>query len=251
MFIVSASMPRSASRWLLRMEWAMIEAAGHPSSSEFGKKVDIDPIKRFNWLQMVKLSAIGRRMTFIVKTHRRASAVLKFLLYRRYAMATYIYRDPRDVIVSALERGAKMRRKGQPPRYFYVGPYKTFARLKTLRGAVAWVRYQLFPRWQSWVSCPNIYILRYEDLVDDTFCHLKSINQYLGLELADEDIRQIEKRWNPSNPSSEIHSASTPGGGAVRNKGVSGRYKNVLSRRQREFCNAHLEDVLNTMGYVI
>jgi len=254
MIVVSASMPRSGSLWYYRLTQDVLTYA---AIRNYIRSVDLRGIwgqniggslHRFDWGQLFQLEKATKDGLITVKTHKAPSHVLRYFIGRGKVKATYIYRDPRDVIISALERGNSMREKGEAKRYFGIGPYRTFARIKTLRGAILWVRWQLFPRWQKWQKCHNVLFVKYEDLVRDTSYQLKRLTDFFEIDLSDIQLEEIVKKYQPDG-SDKLDCYWRWGGGKMFNKGVIGRYKTVLSKKEQDLCLKCLEKILSTTGY--
>lgn len=85
--------------------------------------------------------------TLVVKTHEAPSTSLRYLVSRGIAECTYIYRDPRDVAISAFENGRKLRSQGQETH--------VIARLHSIEDAILFAN-KLLPIWDRWMKCDNV-----------------------------------------------------------------------------------------------
>jgi hypothetical protein len=102
--------------------------------------------------------ADGHALVF--KTHRPPTAELRARIIDGSAAATFLFRDPRDVVVSAMAEGAKARVRGALP-------IRNFARLTNFERTMRWLQRRLIPVWQEWTSINSVLPLRYEDLLSD------------------------------------------------------------------------------------
>ena len=254
MLIVCASMPRSASLWYTHLMRDLYRASGvHETgitahSERLGKR--LPGAGRLEPWQLFKLVRnLGEHNVCMIRTHCRLSLTLRHLLNNHSARATFVYRDPRDVIVSALELGRKMREKGEARRYFGIGPYQSFARFFTLEGAIRWVKWQLFPRWKTWAKCNDVLLTRYEDLVVDTISELERLAAFLNLPVGMRSLEGIVEAYAPDKSGRIDGDLWKKGRGPMRNKGIVGRYKTSLTLKQQDLCNTRLAKCLKEMGY--
>ena len=254
MIVVSAGMERSGTRWYYNLANDLAMAAGYGDARAIREQYRLHSIlttancnmPRLGARSLLKLEEVSRETDlFTVKTHRRPSRALRRLLAEGRFKAAYICRDLRDVVVSGLEVGRKMRAAGNTRRIFLVGPYRGFARLHTVEGGIRWALWQLIPRWDVWMRCPGVLVTRYENLLADTAGEVRRLADHLRFEVSDEQIQRIVDvyRWNS-------------GDGAVEkphylNKGVIGRYKEVLSADQQLLCQRRLGRYLEKMGYPV
>ena len=124
-----------------------------------------------------------------MKTHRAPSRTVKCLLALGRLRVVYIYRDPRDVLLSAIDHGRRITEKGEK---------HTFARMtdfdSAFQGVSRWIR-----RWRQYSNLKKIVMVRYEDLVNNPVKVVETILEYLKISLSVENIREILRRFNPAN----------------------------------------------------
>lgn len=256
MLVISGGMPRSGSRWYYRVTYALIVAAGNPDARGlqqlYGKELPPGlTLKPPTYLyRLIRFNRVSTRydVTFPVKTHTAPELSIKYFLEHKGIKGTYTYRDPRDVIVSALERGREMRETGAAERYYRIGPLKTFARLKTLEGAITWMIWQQIPRWKRWMKCRNVLVSRYEDLRTNTEAEIRRLVDFLELDLDDRQIADVMEEFDYESGDKKPD-FRTAGAGRLVNKGVAGRYKDVFTPEQQDFLNAKLGKYILQMGY--
>jgi len=254
MIVVSAGMQRSGTRWYFDMCQDLAVAAGWSKSLEMRERHNLDfltyprcNLPRLYARYMQRLDEVGRQgENFMVKTHRRPSRALRKLLETGRFKATYIYRDLRDVILSGLEDGAKMRANGELSRFFWIGPYRSFARLHTVKGGIMWVRWQLLPRWEAWMRCPGVLTTRYEDLQRDAAGELRRFASHVGLEVQDSQIQEVVDRYRRDRVERGEIAKPVP-----LNKGIVGRFAEVWSPEEQALCARRLGRYLERMGYTV
>lgn len=254
MIVVSAGMQRAGTRWYYNLTNDLAIAAGYPDARAIRERYNLQSIlntvncnmRRLHRRELMKLEHVSRETdTFTVKTHRRPSPSLRRLLESGRFKATYICRDLRDVIVSGLERGEKLRSDDDARRYFLIGPYRTFARLHTVKGAILWARWQLMPRWEAWMRCPGTLVTRYEDLVVDTPGQLERLARHLEWNVSDQQIEEVAAKYQRDRV--EQGAIEKP---RFMNKGIVGRYKEVFSPAEQDLCRKRLGRYLERMGYL-
>ena len=238
MIVVSAGMPRSGTGWIYNLTNDLLVASGQPPALEIRRRYRLARVLREHNCNVgrpsgVKLLALtvphllGRSLA--VKTHRRPTPAIRAWVALRVAKATYIYRDPRDVVVSAFEAGKSFRDRGVD---------KSFARLETVEMAIdavtRWLR-----GWQAWTSLKRVLEVRYEDWASDSQPQLRRLRDYLGLGVDDQTLQRISARYEKG------HRVV----GAHLRRGGSGRFLEVLSPQQIELCHHKFGSMLARMGY--
>jgi hypothetical protein len=142
----------------------------------------------------------------------------------------YIYRDPRDVVVSAFERGKNLRQNGN---------YRSFGRLLTIDVAIVWMRFRQLRIFEKWKAIPDTLMIRYEDLTSDAVAALRRVCEHLELEIDDQVLTQTADRYQGTK-SEQRTGTHFRGGGNRRNK---------LSSAQLRRCNWAFRGALADMGY--
>jgi hypothetical protein len=246
-------MQRSGSRWYYDMSHDLMVEAGCPKALDIREKYNLDFLtfprcnltRLYPW-RLRRLDRVGRESnTFLVKSHRPPTFTLRRLLASGRFKAIYIYRDLRDVLLSGLEEGEKMRTTGKTERYFGIWPYRSFARLYTVKGACLWARWQLFTRWRKWTRCPGLLTTRYEDLLADTRGQLRRLADHLELDVSDEQIQRVVDKYRRDKALKGMIEKPKP-----LNKGVIGRHREVFTPQQLAICQKRLGRCLEEMGYV-
>ena len=257
MILLSAGMQKSGTGWYWNMTNELLMAAGHPDARKVREEYQLESaitapncnLRKLRDESIMALDRVSQQgITFAVKTHRRPSKLVRKLMAQGHFKATYIYRDLRDVIVSALDRGKVMRETGHlHGRHFYIGPQKSFAKYHTVRGAIRWARFRLLPVWKAWSQCDGVLLTRYEDLHADAHAQLRRVAEHLDLDVSDEQIATIVAAYDRGRMRAEKTSAR----GLHLNKAITGRFKEVLNQEQQDLCRKRLGRYLELMGYSV
>jgi len=231
MIVLSAGMQRSGTRWYYNLISDVMVAAGNPTALDVREKYALDflTLPRCNLSHLrsrylKRLAEISsQNISIVIKTHNRPSSSLAGYLDSGQFKATYIYRDLRDIILSGLERGEKIRANGEARRFYGIGPYRTFARLHTLEGGIIWAKWQLFSRWKAWMRCKGVLFVRYEDLIADTIGQLKRFADHVDLDLPESKLLEIVDSYQRERAiKGEIKKPKS------LEKGIVGRYEEVF-----------------------
>jgi len=170
--------------------------------------------------------------------------------YRR-AKLIFLVRDPRDVVVSHFHQITK--RANNP---FVFKSISTFIRDEILGFNRIIYYYNL---WYNNKSIPKDFLLiRYEDLFQNGCYELQRINEYLCLNISDNDIRSIynnssadkmRRRELAGDLESFKYFGSSKNQLKVRNARIGG-YKKELTQSDIRYCNKKLEDLNKYFNYI-
>lgn len=170
------------------------------------------------------LCGVAREAGSIVfKTHRPPFKEFAEFQRKHRIKVIYLYRDPRDVICSALDHGAKERSAGRLP-------IRGFARLTDFNRAMRWYRRTVLPTALKWLAVDDVIEARYEDLVLDVESTLRCLLKTLDLKCSDGHISKVvadysvESVKNDGEISTALHF----------NKAIVGRHRELLSEAQEQ-----------------
>ncbi len=237
--VLSVSMESAGSGWLYNLSNLMLETAGYSDARQIRDEYGLDDVMRWHncnindlddqtWLRLQ--APLNDGHSFVVKSHRPPTTLARRLCADGTIKATYIHRDPRDVVVSAYQRG-KIRRANHK--------HDSFARLRTIDLAIAWMRVRQIPVYNEWRSQPNTQVIRYEDLSDDGLLVLRRLTDHLGLELSDTTLQDILE-------SSRGEKAGTQEGSHFRG---GGRRRDAMTPMQLKRCTWVCRSAIRSMGY--
>jgi hypothetical protein len=234
MLIIVAGMQKAGSGWLFNLLNDLVIESGGLDAREARARFGLDAFVRHHncnagVLTSQKLERLLRASDgtrFAVKTHARPTSAVRQALARHDANAVYIFRDPRDVALSAYEHGGKLRGDGY--RYW------SFAKLRTLELSIAWTAARPVPVARKWLQLPDVRHLTYGTLSADVSGVLASTSKHLGLDVDGAAIRRIAERYD----------ARTADEGTREflhyNKAGSARYASQMTSRQRALCESLL-----------
>jgi hypothetical protein len=246
MIVVSAGMQKAGTGWYFNLTNDLLVAAGHQDVRVLRERFHLQRLMKHGNCNIgrpilprlaVLLSFHLLGNTYVVKTHSRPTPSLRALVAAGVARITYVYRDPRDAAISAYDHGCRLRRHKQT---------HTFARLKTMESAILSAR-DWVQTWERWIACRGVLATRYEDLLVDPLRELQQLARHLSIKVPAEQLKTIVARY-------QMKEGGAVQGPRVRyslhfNKGVAGRFREVLSAEEIALCNEVLGDHLQEMGY--
>ncbi len=240
-------MPKSGTGWYFNLTNDLLIAAGHQDARDVRSRFRLHSTLRFHNCNVEKLTPARLALialphlagnTFVVKTHNRPTQALRLLTMAGIVRATYIYRDPRDVAISAFEHGQKILSRGDT---------HTFAKLDSIETAISVVGGWYLAVWDAWMAFhqaqpDQTLIVRYEDLVADTTGESKRLVDFLDLDVSSQDRRAAIATYQRDEVrvSEEI---------LHFNRGVVGRFESIMSAKELDLCKFHFEGHLQKMGY--
>lgn len=245
MLMLSAGMQKAGSAWYFNLTNDLLIAAGHQDVREIRRRFrlgrlltaancNIDTPSWWRLFPVLVPQLFGS--TYVVKTHEPPTPTVKLLLKSGVMKAAYIYRDPRDVVVSVFEHGERIRRSG-------ASSSTGFDRLVSIEAAIEFVASRL-QVWTKWISIPAILVERYEDLSADPIGRCSRLVEFLGLDLSASQIAGVVERY-----SAERAGSGTSPHPLHFNKGVSGRWVDRLSGSQKLKCQQQFGEFISHMGY--
>jgi hypothetical protein len=240
--VLSAGMPRAGSGWYFNLIHDLVVAAGGKDARQIRQRFHLGRIlTEVNCnIGTLSLPRLGPAMipvllgnAYTIKVHSGPTPAAVFLMRRGWMAATYIYRDPRDALLSAYEFGRRvLQQRGRP---------NAFSRYSTIELAIEFM-VDYLRHWQGWVECPYALVTRYEDLVADYDTQVARLVQFLGLDPRDGKIGAVTEQYRPGQGSVEQK-------GLHFSQGRLGRFRQGLSAEQQERCSRLMGPYLERMGY--
>lgn len=246
MVVLSVGMRKSGSGWFFNMTNELLQAAGHEDVRQVRHHPSLRTLIkgancRVGGLKLGKLIRLARfhykGHTFAVKSHSGPALSLPLFTASGIAKVTYTYRDPRDVILSALEHGAAARKAGMA---------FNLTELKSLEDSIALAKKEIV-KWEQWKQYPHVLMVRYEELVADTIGELHRLVTFLGIDVRDEAIQDIARRYDK-----QVYAQTTDNpilNNLHLNKGIPGRFREEMTPEARALCEEQLGPQLRQMGY--
>ena len=168
---------------------------------------------------------------FVVKTHSQLTPGLKELLLDGKIKATYIHRDPRDVILSAIDHGK--RSYDDPSTSFF----RQFDAIENTAPFVAeFCRVGI-----AWLQSGLTEEYTYNALIKNPVAELARFSKLVGIEPEAKFVNEIIRAFTLNQQ---------PG---VRqyNTGKSGRFMDEMDKVEIATCNDRLREFIMAMGYPI
>ncbi len=241
MIVLSVGMQKAGSAWYFNLTNDLLIYFGYQDARRVRERWYLRPVLfgsncNAGRLTAPKLALLSiphlQGQTFVVKTHKGLTWGARRLISLGVIKPTFIYRDPRDVAVSAFEHGERLRAIGST--------HRPFARLKCIEDAILYAAYRL-KTWEDWSAIEQALLVRYEDLLRWPIEEMKRLVTFLGLELKDDDVSRLLEPYLPENLVDPL---------ALHfNRGVIGRYKQIMTPAQIQLCNDLFSSHLQRMGY--
>lgn len=240
MIVLSVGMPRAGSGWHYNLIHDLMKTTGCADAQDVRKKYGLQKIlTEVNCnigvlsprrLAMVTLPALMGN-TFVIKAHAGPSWASRLLASLGVLRVTYIYRDPRDAMLSAFDYGHRALEKGRPNAFSHLSDFE-----KSMDFMMEYVRI-----WEKWMGEKNVLIARYEDLLTNYDVESAKLVDYLKLDPAKPEIRAVIDQYRPG--------ANDGQQGLHFFKGKIGRYKESYSSEQKRVLLTKLVKYLERMGY--
>lgn len=241
MIILSVGMPRGGSGWYYNLTHSLALAGGAQEASVIRTRYhlsgiltevncNIGALTPRRLLMVLLPSLLGN--TFVIKAHAYPTRLAQYLIQHRQLKAAYIYRDPRDAMLSAAENGQHALEKGHPNAF---SPLVDFnANLSFMR---EYVRIS-----EAWLACPQVHHTRYESLVSDYFNEAERLARFLGYDPQEARFKAVIDRYQPAGASRDQQ-------GSHFRTGKQGRFRHKFTPEQQVLANQAFKSYLEKMGY--
>lgn len=241
MLVISAGMQKSGSAYIYNLINDILISSGKPDARKVKDKYGLKEVMKWHnnnigqlekglLTKLVLLSLIEGK--FVVKTHSGPSRFHNLLLRLKLIKTIYVYRDPRDVLLSAQDHGRKIIDDGDD---------HTFAQMIDFNDAFNNVKIwaNIF---KSYKKNKSVLLIRYEDMIDAPMVELQNICSYLNVGVSEEILKMILTKYDRKNPNANMT-------GLHFNKGITYRYRNELTDPQIDRFSSELGIVIEEMGY--
>ena len=240
MIVLSVGMPRAGSGWHYNLINDLMKTRGSVDARDIRERYGLQNILTevncnigvlsARRLGMVTLPALMGN-TFVIKAHsgpRRASRLLQSLGVLRI---TYIYRDPRDAMLSAFEYGQRALQKGHPNAFSHLTDFQ-----KSLDFIMGYVRI-----WERWTKEKDVLLARYEDLLTDYDNEVTRLPGFLKLDGSKPEARKVIEAYRPGLADGQQ--------GLHFYKGKIGRFREVYKADEQAMLKIKIGPYLPRMGY--
>jgi hypothetical protein len=146
--------------------------------------------------------------------------------------ASYIYRDPRDALLSAMENGQRALQRGSPNAF---SPFAEF------EGALNFM-VQYMRVWEAWMDCKQALLVRYEDLLTDYDAEANRLVEFLSLDGTQNQNQEVIKKYRPEQAQSDQK-------GLHFSHGKIGRFRQKFNPEQQSILIENFSAYISRMGY--
>jgi len=241
MIILSVGMPRAGSGWHYNLIRDLMATTGCADARDIRRRYRLQGILTavncnigvlsLRRLAMVMLpSQLGN--TFVIKAHASPTIWARALINLGLVRATYIYRDPRDAMLSAYEYGQRGLKRGKPNAFSFLKDFET-----ALDFMMEYVR-----GWAKWIQCKRVLHVRYEGLLTDYDGESARLLAFLGLDGKNEAVCAVIEQYRPG----KLQEGQQ---GLHFYKGQTGRFRQKFTPEQQETLAQKFGPYLQWMGY--
>jgi hypothetical protein len=242
MIVLSVGMPRAGSGWHYNLVNDLMKTTGSAEAREIRERYSLQPILTEVNCNIGVLS--GRRLalvsvpalmgnTFVIKAHAGPTSASRLLQRLGLLRITYIYRDPRDAMLSAYDYGQRALTKGRPNAFSHLTDFQ-----KSLNFIMDYVRI-----WEKWMNEKNVLIARYEDLLTNYDHEVARLVAFLKLNGHKPEVQKVIDSYRPDVAEGQQ--------GLHFYKGKIGRFREFYSAEEQTILNQKLAPYLRRMGYEV
>jgi hypothetical protein len=241
MILLSAGMPRAGSGWHYNLIHDLAQTAGAVDAREIRSRYRLQRVLTevncnigvlsARRLALVALPALSGN-TFVIKAHAGPSGSSRLLQRLGLLRVAYIFRDPRDAMLSAYEYGQRALGQGRPNAFSHLTDFQ-----KSLDFILDYVRI-----WDRWARETGVLAARYEDLLRDYDAEARRLTDFLRLDAEAAVVRAAVERYRPD-------AGAAGRQGLHFSKGKVGRFREVYTQEQQAALRARLSPYLARMGY--
>lgn len=240
MIVLSVGMPRAGSGWHYNLIHDLMKTTGCADARDIREKYKLQKILTevncnigvlsARRLAMVTIPALMGN-TFVIKAHAGPSSASRLLASMGILRITYIYRDPRDAMLSAFDYGQRALAKGRPNAFSHLSDFE-----RSVDFMMEYVNI-----WERWMNEKNALIARYEDLLTNYDVESAKLVNYLKLDATQPEVRAVIEQYRPGANDSQQ--------GLHFYKGKIGRFRDAYTNEQQNVLVEKLKPYLERMGY--
>ena len=239
MIVLSVGMPRAGSGWHYNLIHDLMETTGCADARDIRERYRLQKILTevncnigvlsARRLGLVMIPALMNK--FVIKAHAGPTTASRLLAGLGMLRITYIYRDPRDAMLSAYDFGQRALTKGRPNAFSHLSDFE-----KSVDFMMEYVRI-----WEKWMKEKNVLIARYEDLLTNYEVESAKLVDYLKLDRTSPQVQAVVEKYRPG--------AAEGQQGLHFFKGKIGRFRESYSEEQKSLLKQKLSAHLPRMGY--
>jgi len=242
MIVLSVGMPRAGSGWHYNLIHDLMKTTGCVDARDIREQYRLQGILTevncnigvlsLRRLARVTVPALAGK-TFVIKAHAAPTTWSRLLSTLGLLRITYIFRDPRDAMLSAYEYGQRALTKGRPNAFSHLGNFE-----KALAFMDDYVRI-----WEKWQPEKNVLIARYEDLLQEYETESARLVAFLQLDGSRPQVQEVIDNYRPGKGEGQQ--------GLHFYKGKIGRFRTSYSEEEQAVMSERFGTYLKKMGYEI
>ena len=241
MIILSVGMPRAGSGWHYNLVHDLMKTTG-AEAREIRARYRLERILtevncNIGVLSARRLSAVALPAlvgnTFAIKAHSGPTSASRLMQRLGLLRITYIYRDPRDAMLSAYEYGQRALKRGRPNAFSHLTDFR-----KSLDFIMDYVRIG-----EKWMKERKVLIARYEDLLTNYEHEVARLVSFLRLDASKPEVQNVIDSYRPG--------AAEGQQGLHFYKGKIGRFREAYSADEKLILKEKLGPHLKRMGYEV
>jgi hypothetical protein len=242
MIVLSVGMPRAGSGWHYNLVHDLMKTTGCADARDIRERYRLQNILTevncnigvlsARRLSLVALPALVGN-TFVIKAHAGPTSASRLLQRLGLLRITYIYRDPRDAMLSAFDYGQRAIKKGRPNAFSHLTDFQ-----KSVNFILEYIHI-----WEKWINEKNVLIARYEDLLMDYDKEVARLVSSLKLDENKVEVQQVIDGYRPGTAEGQQ--------GLHFFKGKIGRFRESYNPEQQEILREKLGLYLRRMGYEV
>jgi hypothetical protein len=242
MIVLSVGMPRAGSGWHYNLVHDLMRTTGCADARQIRDKYRLQGILTevncnigvlsARRLAMVTVPALMGN-TFVIKAHSSPTSGSRLLQRVGLLRITYIYRDPRDAMLSAYDYGQRALQKGHPNAFSHLTNFQ-----KSLDFILEYVDI-----WEKWMKETDVLTARYEDLLTNYDNEVDRLVPYLQLHPGNLDVQKVIDSYRPGVAEGQQ--------GLHFYKGKIGRFRDAYTVEEQAVMNEKLRPYLERMGYPV
>jgi len=244
MIILSVGMPRAGSGWHYNLVHDLMATTGCDDARDIRAKFGLQNILtdvncNIGVLSVRRLIMVARPSllghTFVIKAHSGPTIWARAMIQGGLIRATYIYRDPRDAMLSAFDYGKRvLEKQGRPNAFSHLTDFQ-----KTMDFFTEYVQ-----DWEKWMQVSGVLTARYEDLLQNYDLEAGHLARFLGVNPKDEPVAAVIDKYRPAG---QVQGQQ----GTHFFKGQVGRFRERYTPQEQKILSAKFGPTLEKMGYVI
>jgi len=242
MIVLSVGMPRAGSGWHYNLIHDLMKSTGSADARDIREKYHLQGILTevncnigvlsARRLGMVALPTLMGK-SFVIKAHAAPSSTSRLLQSLGLLRITYIYRDPRDAMLSAYDFGQRALEKGRPNAFSHLTDFQ-----KSLDFVMDYVRI-----WEKWMQEKNVLTARYENLLTNYDSEINRLVGFLKLDRGRSEVQKVIEGYRPKEAEGQQ--------GLHFYKGKIGRFREAYTSEQQIVLKEKMGPYLAKMDYAL